>query len=330
VRFVVNTCLLLVFATARGAELTPAENQLVSLAVDFCGARVGELPTGAAASRRIDGLNLSLAKPLKDWTQDERTRGGISAGLAIGLDDPLRFAAFDEAPAIDSKPGAMIAADESACSASGKTQADVFDAIGTRMNADARWKLAEQTDNPRTATWHRTTDAGGEVMFMLFSVELMTFNRVIAKSPPTTAAVVRPLVKSVVDTCVNGVLSGTELDVAAFAPQFYAYRRVDKDKEGQAAQLRTFSAQPRAMMNVSSFRKEFYCEFSLGTGDGATADELRAVMTESIGSFKGVSATSDREWRIKQKGKSHQVQATIDVDPRGLILLVIKTQGGHF
>lgn len=330
-RFVANVCLLLAFfaAGARGADFTPAENQLVSLAVDFCGARVGEQPgAGAAASQGIAGLKVSTARALKEWTPDERARAGIGAGLALGLEDPLRFAAFDEEPTLNSKPGAMIAADESACSASGKTEHDVFDAIGTRMNADARWKLSEQKDNPRTATWHRTTATGGEVTFMLFNVELMTFNRVIAKSPPSTADSIHPLVKSVADTCVNGVLNGTELDVAAFSPQFYAYRVVNK--EGRAAQLRTFSSQPRAMMNTSSFRKEFYCELSFGTGDGASAEELRTVMTEVIGGFKGVSATSDREWRIKQKGKSHKVQATIEVDPRGLILLVIKTAGGHF
>jgi hypothetical protein len=329
VRFVSNVCLLLAFfaAAARGADTTPAEDQLVSLAVDFCAGLVGEdHGAGLAASQRIPGLNLSAAKPLEQWTADEQARSGISAGLVKTLDDPLRFAAFSDAPGINSKPGAMFAVDESACSASGTAKHDVFDAIGTRMTADARWKLTDQTDSPRTATWHRTTATGGEVVFMLFNVEMMTFNRVLVKSPPSTVDSIRPLVKSVADTCVKGVLDGAELDVADFGPQFYVYRRADS--EGHAAQMRTFGVLPRAMLNASSFQGEYYCEFSLGTGS-ASAEELRAAMTEAIGGFKGVSATSDHEWRIKQKKKSHQAQLSIEVDPRGLILLVIKTQGGH-
>lgn len=329
VRFVANVCLLLAFcaAAARGADIRPAEDQIVSLAVDFCGGLVGEEPgAGVAASQRIAGLKLSPAKPLKDWTADEQARGGIRAGLIKALDDPLRFAAFTDAPGIDSKPGAMFAVDESACSASGTAKTDVFDAIGTRMSADKRWTLTEQTDNPRTATWHRNTAAGAEVVFMLFNVEMMTFNRVLVKSPPSTAAAVRPLVKSVADTCVRSVLDGAELDVGQF-DQFYVHRRVDT--EGHAAQMRTFGSLPRAMLNTSSFQHEFYCEFSLGVGDAA-APELRAAMTEVIGGFKGVSATSDHEWRIKQKGKAHQALLAVEVDPRGVILLEIKTQGGHF
>ena len=328
VRFVANVCLLLAFfsVSAQGAD-APVEDQLVSLAVDFCGDLVGGEPgASATASQRLAGLNLSPAKPLKEWATDERARTGIRAGLAKELDDPLRFAAFSDSPGIDSKPGAMFAVDESACSASGTAQSDVFGAIGTRMNADTRWQLSEQTDNPRTATWHRTTAAGAKVIFMLFNVELMTFNRVITTAPPTTAEAIRPLVKSVADTCVKGVLDGADMDVGKFT-QFYAFRRVDTD--GHTAQMRTFSALPRAMLNASSFRHEYYCEFSLGT-EPASAAELRAVMTEVIGGFKGVSATSDREWSIKEKGKPHKVQASIEVDPRGLILLVIKTKGGHF
>lgn len=329
-RFVANVCLLLTLYTGTtwGADTTPAEGQIVSLAVDFCGGLVGEPPgSGKAVSQRIAGLNLSPAKPLKDWAADERARNGIRAGLAKELDDPLQFAAFTATPGIDSKPGAMFAVDESACSASGTAQHDVFDAIGTRMNADTRWQLAEQNDNPRTATWHRTTAAGAEVVFMLFNVEMMTFNRVIAKSPPTTAATIRPLVKSVAETCINGVLAGADMDVADFRAQFYPYRRADT--EGHAAQLRTFGALPRAMLNTSSFRHEYYCEFSLGTGN-APAEELRAVMAEIIGGFPGVKAMSDNEWSIKQKGKSHQAQVSIEVDPRGLILMQLKTKGGHF
>jgi hypothetical protein len=331
VRFVANVCLLLALfaAAARGEELTPADNQLVSLAVDFCGALAGEQPNASvAAAQRVAGLRLSAARPLRDWTADEKSRSGIGAGLAIGLDDPLRFAGFSDDPAIYSTPGAMFAADESACSASGRPRADVYDAIGRRMNADARWKLTEQTDNPRTATWNRTTATGAEVNFMLFNVESVTFNRVVVKPPATTAAAIRPLVKSVADVCVNGVLNGTELDVAQFAPHFYSYRR--GDKEGHAAQLRTFGALPRAMLNTASFRHEYYCELSFGTEGSGPVEQLRAVMAEVIGGFKGASPTSDREWRIRQRGKSHQVQASIEVDPRGLILLVIKTQGGHY
>jgi hypothetical protein len=330
VRFVVNVCLLLACfgPVARGADITPAEEQIVSLAVDFCGGLVGENPgAGVAASQKIAGLKLSAAKPLKEWTADERARSGIRAGLAKELDDPLRFAAFADAPDLNSKPGAMFAVDESACSASGTAKNDVFDAIGTRMTADARWKLTEQNDNPRTATWRRTTLGGAEVVFMLFNVEMMTFNRVVAKSPPTMPDTIRPIVKSVADTCVNGVLNGSDLDGGNFGSQFYVYRHADT--EGHAAQMRTFAALPRAMLNASSFKHEFYCEFSLGTSE-ATAEPLRAVMTGIVGGFNGVSATSDHEWRIRQKGKSHQANVSIEVDPRGLILLVIKTQGGHF
>jgi hypothetical protein len=161
---------------------------------------------------------------------------------------------------------------------------------------------------------------------MLFNVEMMTFNRVLAKSPPSTADAIRPLAKSVAETCVEGVLDGGELDVADFESRFYVYRRADT--EGHAAQMRTFGALPRAMLNASSFQHEYYCEFSLGTGD-ATAPELHSAIAGVVGGFKGVSATSDHEWRIKQRGKSHQAQVTIETDPRGLILLVIKTQGGH-
>jgi len=331
VRSVANVCLLLALfaAAARGEELTPTDNQLVTLAVDFCGTLAGEQPNASvSAAQRVDGLRLSAAKPLRDWTPDEKSRSGIGAGLAIGLDDPLRFAGFSDDPAIYSTPGAMFAADESACSASGRPRADVYDAIGRRMNADTRWKLTEQTDNPRTATWNRTTATGAEVNFMLFNVELVTFNRVVVKPPATSAAAIRPLVKSVADVCVNGVLNGTELDVAHFAPQFYSYRR--SDKEGHVAQLRTFAALPRAMLNSASFRHEYYCELSFGTDGSGPVEQLRAVMAEVIGGFNGASTTSDREWRIKQRGKSHKVQASIEVDPRGLILLVIKTQGGHY
>ena len=329
-RFAAYVCLLFASfaATARGADATPVEDQIVSLAVDFCGAVVGETPGASmAASQRIAGLNLSPAKPLKEWAVDERARSGIRAGLAKDLDDPLKFAAFSAAPGMDSKPAAMFAVDESACSASGSAKTDVFDAIGTRMSADTRWKLTEQTDSPRTATWHRTTTAGADVVFMLFNVEMMTFNRVIAKAPPSTAEAVRPLVKLVADTCINGALNGTDLDVARFGSQFYVYRRVDKT--GHAAQMRTYGALPRAMLNASSFQKEFYCELSFGTDD-TTAAPIRAAMTEVIGGLAGVSAVSDKEWRIEQKRKSHQAQASIEVDPRGLILLVVKTQGGHF
>jgi hypothetical protein len=331
VRFVANVCLLLAFfaAAARGADPAPVEDPIVSLAVDFCGSVVGGEPgAGLATSRRIDRLHLSPAKPLKEWTADERARNGIRAGLAKELDDPLRFAAFSETPGIDSKPGAMFAVDESACSASGSAKHDVFDAIGTRMSADTRWKLTEQSDNPRTATWHRTTATGAEVMFMLFNVEMMTFNRVIAKAPPTTADGIRPLVTSIAQTCINGVLDGADMDPGDFGPQFYAHRRVDTD--GHAAQMRTVGSLPRAMLNASSFRKEYYCELSLGTGDGnASADELRAVMAEIVGGFKGSSAISDQKWLIKQKGKSRKADVAVNVDPRGLIFLVIKTQGGH-
>lgn len=330
-RFAANICLLLALfaAAARGQELTPADSQLVSLAVDFCGTLAGEEPDASiAAAGRVPGLKLSAAKPLKHWTADAKTRSGIGAGLAIGLDDPLRFAAFNDDPAIYSTPGAMFAADESACSASGRPQADVFDAIGRRMNADTRWKLSEQTDDPRTAAWNRTTGTGAEVNFMLFNVELATFNRVVVKPPATTAAAIRPLVKSVANVCVNGVLNGTDMDVAHFAPQFYSYRR--SDEEGHVAQLRTFAALPRAMLNTASLRREYYCELSFGTDGSGAAEQLRAVMSEVIGGFNGASPVSDREWRIKQRGKSHKVQASIEVDPRGLILLVIKTQGGRY
>jgi hypothetical protein len=326
VRFTANVCLLLAFlaGAARGADTTPADDQIVSLAVDFCGGLVGELPgTGIAASQRIAGLKLSPAKPLKEWAPDERARNGIRAGLAKELDDPLRFAAFNDTPGLDSKPAAMFAVDESACSASGSSTSDVFDAIGTRMTADARWQLAEQHDNPRTATWRRTTATGAEVVFMLFNVELMTFNRVIEKAPPTTAATVRPLVQSVANTCVKGIMDGAELDVADFGAQFYPFRRVET--EGHAAQMRSFGALPRAMLNASSFKKEFYCELSFGT-DETNAAQIRAGMTEVIGALPGASATSDHEWLIKKKGKSRKAQVSIEVDPRGIILLVMKTQ----
>jgi hypothetical protein len=194
------------------------------------------------------------------------------------------------------------------------------------MSADTRWNLTDQTDNPRTATWHRTTAAGADVMFMLFNVELMTFNRVIARAPPTTPASARPLVKSVLDVCVNGVLDGRDMNVEDFATQFYPFRRSDAD--GHVAQLRTFGALPRAMLNASSFRHEYYCELSFGTGD-APAEDLRVVMTDLIGGFSGVKATSDHDWRIQQKGKSKKAEVSIEIDPRGLILLVIKTLGGH-
>jgi len=328
VRFVASICLLgCLAAAARGEDLTPAEQQIVSLAVDFCGGVVGEAHgASASASQKIPGLKLSAAKPIKDWVDDEKSRNGIRGGLAKNLDDPLQFAAFGDDPGIGSKPGAMFAVDESACSASGTAKHDVFDAIGTRMNADTRWKLTEQTDNPRTATWHRTTATGADVVFMLFNMELMTFNRVIAEAPLTRPDAVRPLVTSVANTCVKGVLNGTDMNVEDFGAQFYAFRRIDI--EGHVAQLRTFNSLPRAMLNASSFRREYYCELSFGTSD-APADELRAVMTEVIGGFDGVKATSDHTWRIQQKGKSKKADVSIEVDPRGLILLVIKTLGGH-
>ena len=86
----------------------------------------------------------------------------------------------------------------------------------------------------------------------------------------------------------------------------------------------------RAMLNTASLRREYYCELSFGTDGSGAAEQLRAVMSEVIGGFNGASPVSDREWRIKQRGKSHKVQASIEVDPRGLILLVIKTQGGRY
>jgi hypothetical protein len=331
VRSVASICLLACLATtARGDELTLPEQQIVSLAVDFCGGMVGETPgASVAASQKIPGLKLSAAKPIKDWTADEKARNGIRAGLAKSLDDPLQFAAFSDDPGIDSKPGAMFAIDESACSASGTARHDVFDAIGTRMNADTRWKLTEHTDNPRTATWHRTTATGGEVVFMLSNVDLMTFNRVISNPPPTTPASARPLVKSVAEICVNGVLEGADLDVRQFATQFYPYKRVDG--EGRSASLRSFGSLPRAMVNTSSFRKEFYCELSMGTGEGnASAEDLRAMLIGAIGEISGVKATSDHEWRVQRKGKSKKAALSLEVDPRGLIALEIKTHGGHF
>ena len=330
-RFLASTSLLLCFAAAaHGEDLTPAESQIVSLAVDFCGGMVGEVPgSSTAASKLIEGLRLSPARPIKDWTADEKSRNGIGAGLGKKLDDPIGFAAFDDEPGIDSKPGAMFAADESACSASGTAKHDVFDAIGTRMSADARWRLTEQTDNPRTATWHRTTTSGAEVVFMLFNVELMTFNRVISKAPATTPASARPLVKSVAEICVNGVLDGADMDVEDFATQFYPFKQVEGD--GRAASLRSFGSLPLALINASSFRKEYYCELSFGTGDGnASAEDLRAMMNEVIGGISGVKATSDHEWRVQRKGKSKKAAIAIEVDPRGLIALEIKTQGGHF
>ena len=330
-RFLASTSLLLCFAAAaHGEDLTPAESQIVSLAVDFCGGMVGEVPgSSTAASKLIEGLRLSPARPIKDWTADEKSRNGIGAGLGKKLDDPIGFAAFDDEPGIDSKPGAMFAADESACSASGTAKHDVFDAIGTRMSADARWRLTEQTDNPRTATWHRTTTSGAEVVFMLFNVELMTFNRVIATSPATTPKSARPLVESVAQICVEGVLDGKDMKVEDFATQFYPYKSMDGD--GHTASLRTFGSLPRAMINASSFRKEFYCELSMGAG-GANAPEeaLRKMMSEVIGGLKGVKATSDHEWQVQRKGKSKKAAVSIEVDPRGLILLQIKTLGGHF
>ena len=330
-RSVASLCLLACLATAaHGEDLTPAEQQIVTLAVDFCGGLVGEAPgASVATSQKIPGLKLSAAKPIKDWAADEKSSKGIRAGLAKNIDDPLQFAAFSNEPGIDSKPGAMFAVDESACSASGTARNDVFDAIGTRMNADTRWKLTEQTDSPRTATWHRTTLAGGEVVFMLFNVELMTFNRVISQSPATTASSARPLAKSVTEICVNGVLDGADMNVEFFATQFYPYKRVDG--EGRSAQLRSFGSLPRAMVNASSYRKEFYCELSMGAGDGnASAEELRAMLNEVIGEISGVKATSDHEWRVQRKGKSKKAALSIEVDPRGLIALEIKTLGGHF
>ena len=330
-RFLASTSLLLCFAAAaHGEDLTPAENEIVSLAVDFCGGIVGDTPgASVAVSEQISGLHLSPAKPLKDWAEDEKSRNGIGAGLGKKLDDPLRFAAFTDNPGIDSKPGAMFAVDESACSASGTAKHDVFDAIGTRMSADARWKLTEQTDSPRTATWHRTTPAGGEVVFMLFNVELMTFNRVIAAPPATTPTTMRPLVESVTETCVNGVLDARDMDVADFAALFYPYKEMHGD--GHTASLRTFGSLPRAMVNASSFRKEFYCELSMGTGDGnAPAENLRGMMEDVIGKIAGVKPTSTNEWRVQRKGKSKKADISIEVDPRGLIALEIKTAGGHF
>lgn len=324
-----GTCLLLLtsFAASAPGANGPSETEpLVALAVDFCGGFVGERPDALeSASSRLTGLRLSAARPLKEWTADEHAYNGIRAALLNELDDPMRFAAFEDAPSLDSKPGAMFTVDGSACSASGSSGHDDFSAIASRMDADKRWNPETRGEKPRTATWSRTNAEGSEIVFTVFNEGALTFNRVVAKSPPATATAVHPLVQAVTEQCVNGVLDGSDMSVDAFT-QFYPYRR--SDIEGHVAQLRTYSAFPRAMLNASSFRKEFYCELALGTGT-APAQDLRAAMVAVLDGLAGVTRKSDQEWRVKRAGAKHTAQIKTEVDPRGLVLLQIKTLGGH-
>ena len=300
--------------------------RIVALAVDFCGGIVGEAPEAvSAANAHIPDLSLSAAKPIKEWTADETARRGIRAALAVELDDPVRFAAISDLPSIETKLAAMFTVDGSGCSASGRSDKDTFSAISSRMDADKRWTPAAHSEKPRTASWNRTTAGGAKIEFILYNEDTLTFNRVTAKFPPTTPTAIRPLVQQVAEECVNGVLDGTDMNVGTFT-RFYPYRRVDD--VGHVAQMRTYIVSPRAFLNASSFRKEFECELSFGTVD-TPAEELRAVMVEVIGGFEGVAKKSDNEWHIKRSGKKHVAQVTTEVDPRGLVLLQIKTLGGH-
>ncbi len=165
--------------------------------MDFCGGVVGEAPgASGAASQKIPGLEVERGEAHPGLAADEKSRNGIRAGLAKNLDDPMQFAAYAAMTPASTRSPVPCSPSTRAPAPLGTARHDVFDAIGTRMNADTRWKLTEQTDNPRTATWHRTTAAGADVVFMLFNVgvdDLQPRNRRLHRPPGPTPR--RPLVK---------------------------------------------------------------------------------------------------------------------------------------
>ena len=148
-----------------------------------------------------------------------------------------------------------------------------------------------------------------------------------ADTPPAaTAATIRPIVKSVAERCFEGVRNGLDMNVADFAAQFAVQKQ--SDEVGHVAGMRTVDSLPIGFLNASSFRHEYYCQLSFGTQD-SPAGELRAVMVEVIGALDGLSEKSANHWIVPKHGKLRGVDVSIEIDPRGLILLTIKTLGGH-